>query len=155
MNINPVDIGIIVIIALALLRGLWNGFLVEVGGIAGLVAGLLLAGRFYGNLAQLLNRAPWNANWNVEIAFIILFLVGVLVIHLIVRLLRPLTKQPVLGGINSLAGLVLGALKGAILCSVAVTVLLWLVPNWELLRESRLLEYLVPLFNWLTSLLHW
>ena len=155
MAVNLLDIIIIAVIGLALLRGLWNGFLVEAGGIAGLAAGLLLASRFYANLAQLLDHVPWKATWNTEISFAILFLAGVVIIHLFVQLLRPLARQPVIGSLNSLAGLVAGAVKGSLWCAVVLAVLRWFVPGWELLRESRLQAYLIPLFNRLYSLLPW
>jgi len=155
MSINPLDIGIIIVIALASLRGLWNGFLPEAGGIVGLLAGLQLASRFQWDAANLLNRFEPISRWSPEIAFALLFLAGIIVVHLFISLLKPLIGKAVPGGVNRLAGLLLGALKGVLFCSVATALLKWVVPQWPLLEGSRLLVWLTPLFAWVRSMLPW
>ena len=155
MDINLLDVGIVIVIGLALLRGLWSGFLPEAGGIVSLLAGLQLADRFYWDAAKLLNRFDPVSRWSPEIAFLILFLAGIIAVHLLIALFRPMIGKAVPGSLNSLAGLLLGALKGALFCSVAVAALTWVAPQWPLLRASRLHAWLLPLFVWLRSMLPW
>lgn len=153
MNINLIDIIVIVILALAALRGLWNGFLIEIGGIAGVLVGLFLAGRYYHQFGATLSGFSDFGGWTPELAFGLLFLGGAIIVHIVVTLLRRLVKKPVFGSLDSIAGFVAGALKGALVCSVVMVLLNWVLP--DVIRDSRLKEYLLPFFDWLISLLPW
>ena len=155
MSINLLDIGIVIVIGLTSLRGLWNGFLPEACGIVGLLAGLQLADRFYWNAAKLLNRFEPVSRWSPELAFILLFLAGILVVHLLIGLFRPLMGKAVPGALNRVTGFLFGALKGVLFCSVALAVLKRIAPQWPLLGESRLHVWLLPLFDRVCSMLPW
>lgn len=150
---TALDIGILVITALALLRGLKNGFLTEVGGIAGLVAGWFLATRYYAPLAGILRPYPRVGDWATEIAFAVLFVAGVIIVHLVVRFLQPILRRPVLGSLNSFAGLLVGGFKGLLLCSIVLLFILWVAPaTAHQVRESEIAGRLLPLVDWLATI---
>jgi len=180
MGINILDLCIIIAIGLALARGLRNGFLPEArgivrllaclelarglssgfqreaGGIVGLLASVELVSRFYWDLVASLSRYEAISLWSQEIAFIFLFLLGIIVVDLLISLfIRPLVNKVMPDSLNKLAGLALGTLKGALLCSVLLTLLKWAVPNWSILVESRLQTWLIPLFAQVRPMLFW
>lgn len=83
------------------------------------------------------------------ICFIVCFLVLVLVIHFLINFLKVVFKFPVLKQLNSLAGGVLGLLRGALLCFVAFALLpliQTMVPVPEV-NEMVSSSALAPLFN--------
>ena len=83
------------------------------------------------------------------ICFIVCFLVLVLVIHFLINFLKVVFRFPVLKQLNSLAGGVLGLLRGALLCFVAFALLpliQTMVPVPEV-NEMVASSALAPLFN--------
>ena len=179
LDINILDLAIIIVIGFALARGLRNGFLpeargiirllacfelarglrygflLEAGGFVGLLASLELVNNFYWDIVVSLNRNESISQWSPQIAFIFLFLVGIIIVDLLISLLKPLLNKVVPGSLNSLAGLVLGTLKGGLFCALVVTFLQWTVPHWSILEESGLKTWLIPLFSQLRSMLPW
>ena len=83
------------------------------------------------------------------ICFIVCFLVLLLVIHFIINFLKVVFKFPVLKQLNSLAGGVLGLLRGALLCFVAFALLPLIQTMLPVQGINELVETsaLAPLFN--------
>jgi uncharacterized membrane protein required for colicin V production len=131
------------------------GFLPEAGGLVGLLASLELVNNFYQEIVASLCRNEIICQWSPQIAFIFLFLVGIIVVDLLISLLKLLLNKVVPDSLNSLAGLVLGTLKGGLFCVLVVTFLQWTVPHWSILEESGLKTWLIPLFSQLRSMLPW
>ena len=83
------------------------------------------------------------------ICFIVCFLVLLLVLHFLINFLKVVFKFPVLKQLNSLAGGVLGLVRGALLCFVAFALLPLIQTMVPVQGVNELVEAstLAPLFN--------
>jgi len=119
---NWLDIVIIVFLIGFAIAGLVNGLIKTVFSLAGLVVGVILAGRYYGALADRLGFIP-NEKAAGIVAFIIIFLVVMLIAAILGFILTKLISAVLLGWVNRLAGAVLGAILGAIF--IAAILAIW------------------------------
>ncbi len=140
-----------IIILLFLLKGLKNGFIIELASLAALAAGLLAAVLFSDMVGKWLNDYI-TTRFMPVLAFVVVFIGVVIVVHLIARAIDRLVKAIALGWLNRLAGAAFGALKAALLISIVLLLLdafglsqRWFTP--ELKNSSYLytpLEKLAP-----------
>ena len=120
---NWLDIVILVIVAASTFAGLRNGLIKTVLSLAGLIVGVMLAGRYYVSLAEKLTFIP-NEGIAEVVAFIIILGIVMVVAALIALLLTSIVKAVMLGWVNHLGGAVLGFILGALSCAALLT--LWL-----------------------------
>ena len=119
---NWLDIVIIVLIAVSTFSGLKIGLIKEVLTLAGLIIGVLLAGRFYADLAPQLTFIS-QPNIAKIVAFAII-LVGIMAIAGVTSgVLKWLTSAVMLGWIDRLGGGAIGFIVGALFCSALLA--LW------------------------------
>ncbi len=115
------DIAIIVAIAIAILIGLRIGIIRAVLSLAGLIVGVILAGRYYLPLSQQLSFIPYE-NAAKVVAFAII-LIGVMVIAgVLASLLKWAASAIMLGWVNRLGGAVFGLFLGAIFCGALLAI---------------------------------
>ena len=149
---NWLDIVIIAIVVVSAVACLFQGAIRTVFGIAGILAGIFLAGRYYEQLAILLS--PDGASWSGIAAYaIILFatLVAVLVVGWIVARIVHLVM---LGWLDKLIGFVLGAGLGAILCAaILIIVSKYSSEAVGFVSQSALAEFLMAKFPLVLALL--
>ena len=83
------------------------------------------------------------------LCFVACFVVLLVVLHLVINFLKVVFKFPVLKQLNSLAGGLLGLLRGALLCFVAFALLPLVQTILPLQQVNELVEAsaLAPLFN--------
>ena len=116
------DIVILVILALGAFSGLKRGLIKSVLSLAGLIIGVLLAGRLYTQVAGLLpfihNEAIANG-----VAFAIILIVVMVIASVLASMLKWAISLVMLGWVNRLGGAVFGALLGAIGAGALLT--LW------------------------------
>ena len=118
---NWLDIVILVVMAVALFFGLRIGIIKAVLSLAGLIAGIILAGRFYVPLAERLTFIP-QANL-AEVAAFAIILIGIMLIASVAAaLLKWTVSMVMLGWVNHLGGAVFGLLLGALLCGALLAV---------------------------------
>lgn len=121
---NYIDIVIIVILALAMIRGFMNGFVKEIASLAALILGIWGAIRFSSfTAARLYDYFDMTGKYVGIIAFIVTFLIIVVIIHFIGLLVDKLMKAVALGFINKLLGIAFGLLKSVLIMSVVFMVL--------------------------------
>ena len=121
---NYIDIIIIVILALAMIRGFINGFVKELASLAALILGIWGAIKFSSfTAAKLYDMFDMTGKYVGIIAFIITFLIIVVVIHFIGLLVDKLMEAVALGFINKLLGIAFGLLKSVLIMSVIFMVL--------------------------------
>ena len=118
---NWLDIVILVVMAVALFFGLRIGIIKAVLSLAGLIAGIILAGRFYVPLAERLTFIP-QANLAEVAAFAIILIVIMLIASVAAALLKWTVSMVMLGWVNHLGGAVFGLLLGALLCGALLAV---------------------------------
>lgn len=142
---TPLDWVIVGTLLFSVASAFFNGFLVELCSLAGLVTGITLAGLYYAQLT------PWLRGWITTPALrntvaVLLIAVGVMVVAGILgRLLRWATRRIGLGGLDRLAGAVFGVVKGSLLVTIGIMALLAFFPEQPWLLESRLAPYFVGL----------
>jgi len=146
------DIVIMVVVAIATFWGLRIGIIKAVLSLAGLIVGVILAGRFYVPLSQQLTFIP-----QVSIAKIVAFaiiLVGVMVIAgVLAGLLKWAASIMMLGWVNRAGGAVLGLVLGTILCSALLAIWVKFLGVAGAISESSLTAVLLHYFPMVLALL--
>jgi len=113
------DIFLGVFLIYGLIRGLWNGFFVELASLVSLLLGIFIAIKFsYLMKAWLENHASWNPKTIQVAAFALTFLVVVVGISLLAKIFTKLADFAALGLFNKLLGGIFGVLKTILLLSV-------------------------------------
>jgi uncharacterized membrane protein required for colicin V production len=141
------DVVIVVVLAIATLKGYSRGFVSELGGAVAATAALVTPWFYNGamdkRIEQLANLGPGSAH------VVGMFATGLLtyvVILVAARLLGAIAKLPVLGLGNALGGAFVGFAKGAILLWLVLFIALFfpLAPDIRAdLHRSRFAPYLV------------
>lgn len=136
------DIVALSVIGLTVALGLWKGLAVQVFGLAGLILGYILSVKYYLNAARLL---PDISQGTARIAgFLAIFIACILAAFIMGRLLEKLLKFAGLGWANRLFGGALGLLKGTLIVSVIMVVLIAFLPSdSSMMKQSVTLPYLV------------
>lgn len=160
-----IDIIILILLALAVFKGIKDGLVRQVGGIAGIILGIFLAGRFSSLLSGWLHQ--WlNASENVvkAISFAAIIIIVCLCTYLLGRLLERIIKITTLGWINRLLGVVLSVCTAVLIIGAVISLIEYVNTTWfvivspERMAESKSIQiissitdavfpYLKQLFN--------
>ena len=135
---TTIDIIILVIVGAGAVLGFMKGFLKQLAGLLGLVAGLLLAKALYATVAER-GFLPLTDSLTVAqvIAFIVIWLAVPLVFLMVASLLTKAMEAVALGGVNRLLGALLGALKYALLVSLLICVVEYIDADHTLLKKTK------------------
>ena len=149
---NWLDIVILVPLVIAALIGLKIGLIKAVLSLAGVVVGVILAGRFYMPLSEQLTFIP-QAGVAKIVAFAII-LIGVMVIAAILaRLLKWAASIMMLGWVNRLGGAALGLLLGAIAFGALLAAWVKFIGIGETISDSIVAGVLIEHFPLVLGLL--
>ena len=149
---NWLDIVIIVVAVLLGLAGLRQGIIRTVFGIAGLIGGIVLAGRYYDELAAVLS--PAGATWANIAAYAIILLATLIVAGVIGSLVAKVVHFAALGWLDRLIGCVLGVVIGGLLCAAVLAIVGKYYPGAEaVISQSGLARFLMEQFPLLLALL--
>jgi membrane protein required for colicin V production len=142
---NWLDIVIIVVIVLLGIVGLRQGLIRTVFGIAGLIGGIVLAGRYYDELAALL--FPSGATWANIAAYAIIAIATLVVAGVIGWLLAKLVNFAALGWLDRLVGFILGVVIGGLLCAAILAIVVKYYPGMEAtISQSVIAKFLTGAF---------
>jgi len=146
------DIVIIVLIIIPTLIGLRIGIIKAVLSLAGVIIGVILAGRYYIALAEKLTFIS-QANL-AEIAAFALILIGVMLIAAVLAsLLKWVISVVMLGWVNRLGGAVFGFALGAIFCAALLAIWAKFLGAAGPIAESALATLLLDRFPMILALL--
>ena len=141
------DLVIIIVLAIATLKGYARGFVSELGGAVAVAAGLIAPwfynGSFDAQIEQVTKLGPGSAHVVGMFAIGLIAYVGVLILA---RVLGRIAKLPLLGIGNALGGAAIGFAKGAILLWLVLFIALFFPLSPDIrdgLHQSRLAPYLV------------
>jgi membrane protein required for colicin V production len=149
---NWLDIVIIVVAVLLGILGLRQGIIKTVFGIAGLIGGIVLAGRYYDGLAALLS--PSGATWANIAAYAIILFATLIVAAVIGSLVAKLVHLVMLGWLDRLVGFILGVFIGGLLCAAVLAIIGKHYPGSEpVISQSGLARFLMEQFPLLLALL--
>jgi len=148
--LNWLDIVIIVILVISAWGGMRRGLIEMVLGLAGVVVGIILAGKYSTQVGDWLNiSSPDMAH---IVAFIIILLVTILVFYLIAKILNKIASITLLGWFNRLCGAILGVLIAALIMAALLAVIVKLT-NWSVAGDSLIAPFFLEHFPKVLSLL--
>jgi membrane protein required for colicin V production len=149
---NWLDIIIIVLLAISTLMGLRVGIIKAVLSLAGVIIGVILAGRFYPALAQ---QLTFISQENLaRIAAFAIILIGIMVVAGILALvLKWLASAVLLGWVNRLGGAIFGLVLGAIVCSALLAILAKFLDTAGSINDSGLANLFLDRFPMILALL--
>lgn len=141
------DVVIVIVVAIATLKGYSRGFVSELGGAVAVTAALVTPwfynGSFDAQIERLFNVGSGSAH---VIGMFATGLVTYVVILILARVLGTIAKLPLLGLGNAIGGAVIGFVKGAILLWLVLFIALFFPLSPDIrasLHQSRLAPYLV------------
>ncbi len=142
---NWLDIVIIVAITVPTVIGLRIGMIKAALSLAGLIVGVIVAGRYYLPLSEQLSFVSQESV--AEIAAFIIILVGIMIIAAVLAWLLKWTASVImLGWVNHLGGAVFGLVLGAILCGALLAIWVKFLGVTGAITESNLASILVDFF---------
>lgn len=105
------------LLILAGLKGLKNGLVKELAGLAALILGIVIAVSFSGVTADFLSGV-FNTQYLGIIAFLVTFVLVVILVHIVAGLIHKLIHAVALGVFNRILGLVFGIIKAGFIISI-------------------------------------
>jgi len=149
---NWLDIVIIVAVVVPTIIGLRTGIIKAALSMAGMVLGVILAGRYYVLLSAQLTFLPSDGIAKI-VAFVII-LAGVVIVAIILsHLLERAVSMMLLGWVNRLGGAAFGLMLGAVLCSVLLATWIKFLGPASAIVESNLAMLLLDRFPLVLALL--
>ncbi len=116
---NLFDITILAVLIIFALKGLARGLVNETSSLAGLILGGWLAYRYYPVLAvPIRNILHVPAHLSAFLAFMLLLILTGVIAHILGNIITTAVRVVMLGSINRLGGLLIGAAEGALLLSM-------------------------------------
>lgn len=149
---NWLDIVIIVLIAIPTLAGLRTGIIKAALSLAGVIVGVILAGRFYAALAGRLTFIP-QENVAGIVAFAIILVAVMVIAGVLASVLKWVASAVLLGWVNRLGGAVFGFLLGAVFCAVLLAIWVKFLGLVGPVGESGLAVFLLDRFPAILALL--
>ena len=124
-NLNWVDILLIIAIIRIVYIGVKQGLLVELAKILGVILGVVIAFHYYVGLSEVVvASSPLPTGFSDLLCFVILFIIPVLLFKFFREGLTLVVKAEPIPFVNWWGGLLLGALRAGIFCSVFIYILL-------------------------------
>lgn len=135
---TTIDIVILIVLGAGAIVGFTKGFLKQLAGLLGLVAGLLIAKALYATVAERF-FLPLTGSLTVAqgIAFVVIWLAVPLAFLLLATLLTKAMEAVALGWVNRLLGAGLGLLKSALLVSLLICVVEYIDSDNTLLKRTK------------------
>lgn len=137
------DIILCILLILGLIKGIRNGFFVELASLVSMLLGFFIASKFSGLMQTYLEKNGYTGKSIESMAFALTFVAVIILSSLFARFFTKLADFAYLGWINKLLGAVFGVLKTLLLISVILNLFhktngdSRLVPN-EMLDKSKL-----------------
>ncbi len=139
---NGLDIVIIIVIGLSVFSGLRNGLIKAIITLAGLIVGVILAGRYYTSFAQVLAFIP-QENIARIVAFAIIVLAVMAVAAVVAFLLKSIAHAVLLGWVDHLLGAVFGLFWGGILVGTVLAMWVKYAGMGQTIEDSKLAQLLL------------
>jgi membrane protein required for colicin V production len=150
---NGLDFIFLAILAFTGIRVFGRGLLKEFVSVFGLLIALSVATFSYQPAAASLEPFIAKETYAAVTAYVLIFLLCLGGITLLGLGLQSLFQSPMLSGLGRLGGLALGLVKGAILCSLLLIILVKvLTPESEFVSHSRTRPYLKEFSQTIASL---
>ncbi|MDI6780958.1 MAG: CvpA family protein [bacterium] len=120
---NILDILFLAVIVISIVLSMMKGLTREVFSLAGVIVGIVVAGRTFGNGAILLQQ--WMPH---QIAKPVAFAIIIILVNILINfgglIIQKIMKIAMLGWVDNLGGIIFGIIRGLILVGIAIVVLL-------------------------------
>lgn len=147
-----VDIGIIAIIGLSVLTGLFRGFVKELVALCVWALAIYLAYHYSGELDPWLQKYIQDKSARTAVGFIIILFGTLLVGGIINAVLSFILKRAGLSGTDRTLGMVFGFVRGVFIVGIImVAVKLTSLPVEQYSKDSTLYAKFDPLVTWLSG----
>ena len=150
---NWLDTVIIIILAVSAFFGLKTGIIKAVLSLVGVILGVVLAGQYYGALADVLPFFSEPSKVANIVAFAIILVVVMVVAAVLARFLKWAASVMMLGWVNHLGGAAFGLFMGAIFCGALLAIWVKWLGAGSTISESLLSIFLLDKFPLVLALL--
>jgi membrane protein required for colicin V production len=142
---NWLDIVIAVFILISVFGGLRAGVIKVLFSIAGLIIGVVLAGRYSEALGDKLSFIS-DPNTAGIVAFVLIMLVVMIAASILAFVIKKIASAVLLGWIDKLGGAVLGLLLGMIFAGAILSMYLKFIGDTAVITDSALAGFLLDKF---------
>ena len=149
---NWLDIVILIIIIIPTLIGLKIGIIKALFSLAGIIIGVILAGRFSEPLGGVLTFIS-DPGWARIAAFAIILIVVMVIAAVLAVVLKKVVSVVMLGWVNRLGGAIVGFVLGAIFCGALLTIWVKYLGIGATVSDSALANFLLDGFPIILGLL--
>jgi len=146
------DIVVLVVIAVTAFFGFRAGIIKAVLSLAGLIVGIILAGRYYVPLSEQLTFISQEGIAK-GVSFAIILIVVMIIAALLALLLKWAASIVMLGWLNRLGGAVFGLILGALLSGALLAMWIKFIGMESIIAQSTLAPILLDYFPVVLSLL--
>ena len=151
---NLLDVVIIACMVFLIVRGIFRGFVREVGSLAGVILGIWLASLYQPQMTDFLKPFLPSEKFLPLISFALIFLVVLILCNVVGWLLKMLFKKVFLGWADRTLGAVLAVLKGVIITYIAIVLLTFAVPSKSnIIADSKLAPIIINSYQSMVGLL--
>ncbi len=145
---NVIDLFIMGTLLVTLILGLWKGFMRSLTAVAGLIVGVAGALRYHSVVEPYLGRiSALDPHISTILSMVIVFIAIQVLFVVIRRILTALIDVTRLSWLDRVLGGMLGVIAGLLIVASAVQVILIAVPDWPLVKTSRLVKPVNQLTN--------
>ena len=148
-GLNPADWFIVGFIAVLTIISLFRGFIKEAMSLVRLILAVLIGYLFAAELSALFRDSIKNPEFAYALAYFALFIATMVIGTIVTSLIKGLITAAGLGPVDKVLGALFGAVKGAILVVLLVTLVnLTPLKNHDLWTASILVPEFVELAAW-------
>jgi membrane protein required for colicin V production len=148
---NWLDIVMIVILFIPTFMGLRKGLIKTALSFAGLIIGIVLAGRFHGSLAGIFAFTNNESVANI-LAFVLILTIVFLIAMLLANLMKFIAKSLLIGWVDHLGGAIFGLLSGFLLLGAILAVIVKFVGS-DAISQSFMARVMLDYFPIVLGLL--
>ncbi len=144
------DIVILSIIVFFAIRGLFAGLIIGVVGMLGIALALIFSYMVYTPIHNIVvNMGVTDDKISSVITYVLGFLLIYVIVFLMGKILHRFITMIHLGGLNRLGGLIFGGVKGAVIASIFLWIVMLFIPKESAINnsiaESKLVPYILPI----------
>ncbi len=149
---NWLDIVILILIIIPTLIGLKTGIIKALFTVAGMIVGVVLAGRFSGSLGGALTFIS-DPGWAKIAAFAIILIVVMIIAAVLAAVIKWAVSAVLLGWVNRLGGAILGFIMGFVFCGALLTMWVNFLGIGGTVSDSAMANLLLGGFPFILALL--
>lgn len=151
---NILDLIIIATMIFLVVRGIFRGFFMEIGSLAGVVLGVWLANHYQPQMTNYLKAYLPSGHFLPMISFAVIFVIVLVLCNLLGWSLKIIMKKAFFGWADRTLGAGLAVLKGIFIIYLVIVLLTFFVPSKApLIAQSRLAPMVITSYQSMISII--